>query len=222
MLNNPVGIAVDAAGSIYIADSNNSRIRKVNPDGNIVTIAGRGGSGYSGDNGSATSAVFSFPRGLTIDSAGKVYIADTQNSVVRVLTPTFPTITAGGIGNAASFAARLSPGALATVFGTGFGNATVQPDAPLPNSVSGVSVNINGSAAPIYSSARTDLRGASPRHGQRHGECERRQQQLSPCRSPAAATACEGAAVVQNSDGLNDLRIPSRGGTIIAIHRSAL
>ncbi|HEY1495748.1 MAG TPA: hypothetical protein VGF49_14450 [Candidatus Solibacter sp.] len=148
-LNKPVGIAVDSAGNVYIADSNNSRIRKVGTDGVITTIAGKGGSGYSGDGGPATSAVLSFPRGIAVASNGTIYIADTNNHVIRALVPTVPAITSGGVVNAASFAARISPGALASVFGTGFGTATVQPDVPLPTIAGSVTVSINGKAAPI-------------------------------------------------------------------------
>ncbi len=100
-LNKPVGIAVDSAGNVYIADTNNSRIRKVSTDGTISTVAGKGGSGYSGDGGPATSAVLSFPRGIAIASNGTIYIADTNNHVIRALTPTFPTIS--GVGNSASW-----------------------------------------------------------------------------------------------------------------------
>src|SRR6185295_5897007 len=115
-------VAVDAAGSVYIADANNSRIRKVTPDGNIVTVAGKGGGSYTGDGGVATSAGLNFSRGVAVGTDGKVYIADTANSVIRVLTPLLPAAT--GVTNAASFAQRVSPGALASIFGTNFGTTT--------------------------------------------------------------------------------------------------
>jgi sugar lactone lactonase YvrE len=71
-LNAPAGVVVDGAGTLYIADSGNSRIRKVT-GGVITTIAG---GGRSGDNGPAVNAQLSFPYGLTVDSAGNLYIAD--------------------------------------------------------------------------------------------------------------------------------------------------
>jgi uncharacterized protein (TIGR03437 family) len=148
-LNKPSGVTVDAAGNVYVADTNNSRIRKITADGTITTIAGKGGGAYSGDGGPATSAALNFPRSIAVSSNGTVYIADTGNHVIRVLTPTFPTI--GGVGNAASGAARISPGALASVFGTGFGSATFLADDGFawPTSAIGVIVKVNGVAAPL-------------------------------------------------------------------------
>lgn len=83
-------LAVDAAGSVYIADGAISvnTIRKVTPDGIITTIAGvNGPRGYSGDGGPATSAQLNTPMGLAVDAAGDVYIADAGNYVVRILQP---------------------------------------------------------------------------------------------------------------------------------------
>jgi uncharacterized protein (TIGR03437 family) len=152
-LNKPVGIAMDAAGNIYLADTNNSRIRKITTDGIITTIAGKGGGGYSGDGGTATSAVLNFPRSVAVSPNGTVYIADTGNHAIRVLTPTFPAIASNGVGNAASYTPRISPGALASIFGTGFGTSTFVADdgRPWPTSTTGlVSVQVNGVAAPLY------------------------------------------------------------------------
>jgi uncharacterized protein (TIGR03437 family) len=85
-LNGPKGVAVDSAGNLYIADTYNSRVRKVS-NGVITTVAGSGTQGFSGDNGPATSALLFWPKGVAVDSAGNLYIADTYNSRVRVLTP---------------------------------------------------------------------------------------------------------------------------------------
>jgi sugar lactone lactonase YvrE len=82
----PYGIAVDAAGGLYIADFCNVRIRKV-ANGAITTIAGNGTAGFGGDNGPAASAQLAVPEGVAVDAAGRVYIADTGNDRIRVLTP---------------------------------------------------------------------------------------------------------------------------------------
>ena len=83
----PSGVAVDSAGNLYIADTSNSRIRKVS-NGAIVTVAGNGEFAFSGDGGLATSAQLYGPRGVAVDSAGNVYVADTNNGRIRILTPT--------------------------------------------------------------------------------------------------------------------------------------
>ena len=91
-LNSPVvpdGIALDAAGNLYIAesaDSLNNHIRKVS-NGVISTIAGNGGHYYSGDNGPAVSAVLNGPVGVAADALGRIFVADSGNNRIRVLTP---------------------------------------------------------------------------------------------------------------------------------------
>jgi uncharacterized protein (TIGR03437 family) len=150
-LNDPRGIALDSKGYLYIADTNNNRIRKVSPDGIITTIAGYGFPGYSGDNGPASNALLRFPRAIAVDSSGNVYIADTGNDTIRLLKSVTPAITPGGVVNAASFAVQVSPGALATVFGSNFLGTGQDAGAslPLPPSLGGVSVTVNGKTAPI-------------------------------------------------------------------------
>jgi hypothetical protein len=76
-------IAVAEDGTLFIADSGNNRVRKVGADGIILTIAGTGEAGYSGDGGKATEAMLSRPTDLALDSEGNLYIADTDNSCVR-------------------------------------------------------------------------------------------------------------------------------------------
>jgi uncharacterized protein (TIGR03437 family) len=87
MLGRAEAIAVDAGGNIYYADSVNQRIRKITTAGIISTVAGNGVGGYSGDAGPATSASLNYPVGVTLDSAGNIYIADANNSCVRKVTP---------------------------------------------------------------------------------------------------------------------------------------
>ena len=82
-LNDEGGVAADAAGSVYVADAGNHRVRKVDSSGIITTIAGTGGSGFSGDGGLAAAARLNFPVGVAVDAAGSVYVADTWNHRVR-------------------------------------------------------------------------------------------------------------------------------------------
>jgi sugar lactone lactonase YvrE len=101
-LNGPSGVAVDAAGNLYIADSGNNRIRKVaSGTGIITTFAGTGAAGYFGDGGLASNARFYGVYGMALDSAGNLYIADYFNSAIRkVSAETGIITTVAGTGNA--------------------------------------------------------------------------------------------------------------------------
>ncbi|HUK19828.1 MAG TPA: IPT/TIG domain-containing protein, partial [Bryobacteraceae bacterium] len=93
-LNRPIGLAVDTAGDLYIADSNNYCIRKITTDGIIHTVAGKiTASGYSGDGGPATSALMGAPFGIALDAAGNLYIADTSNNRIRMVSAATGIIT---------------------------------------------------------------------------------------------------------------------------------
>lgn len=98
-LHGPHALAADAAGNLYIADTLNHRVRKVDPDGVIRTIAGTGERGYSGDGGPGVAARLSEPRGLAIDGDGHLYIADTGNHAIRKLTAEGRIYTIAGNGS---------------------------------------------------------------------------------------------------------------------------
>ena len=106
LLSNPSGVAVDAAGNLYIADTGNSVLRKVNPIASYASVlAGTvGSSGFGGDNGLATLATLKAPRGVTLDAAGNIYIADTGNNVIRRITAATGVITTIAGNGSAAFA----------------------------------------------------------------------------------------------------------------------
>ncbi|MFD0712155.1 S-layer homology domain-containing protein [Paenibacillus sp. GCM10027626] len=97
-LYNPSGVAIDSSGNLYIADSSNHRVRKVDASGKISTIAGTGTGGYSGDGGPATSASLNNPYGLTIDSIGNLYISDYSNHSIRKVDVSGKISTVAGMG----------------------------------------------------------------------------------------------------------------------------
>ena len=90
----PRGVAVDASGNLLIADASNHRIRRVDAStGVITTVAGDGGSGFSGDGGPATSASLNLPAGVAVDALGNLFIADTSNHRVRRVDASTGVIT---------------------------------------------------------------------------------------------------------------------------------
>jgi hypothetical protein len=97
-LNSPQGLVLDASGNLFIADSGNSRIRKVDGSGNITTVAGNGGYGYKGDGGAATSAQLSYPTGVAVDAAGDLYVADVNNQRIRKVSAAGIITTLAGNG----------------------------------------------------------------------------------------------------------------------------
>ena len=92
-LNNPFGLALDSDGNLYIADTGNNVIREISA-GVITTVAGNGTRGFGGDNGLATTALLSSPKGVAVDAAANLYIADTGNNRIR-------SVSAGVIGTVA-------------------------------------------------------------------------------------------------------------------------
>jgi hypothetical protein len=159
----PLGVAVDAAGNLFIADSQNNRIRNVSASGIIMTVTGSGTLGYglgslSGDGGPATSATLDTPQGVAVDTSGNLFIGDFFNNRVREVQ----LVNAlSGIQNGASYATgAVSPGQIVVLYGAGLGPstlATLQLDSGsglLKTTVAGTAVLFNGVLAPIvYTSA---------------------------------------------------------------------
>src|SRR5262249_8824576 len=94
-LNEPFGIAVGPDGSLYIAERQNSRIRRVSPDGIITTIVGDGTFGYSGDSGPAFQAHLDSPYDVAIGPDGSLYIADVGNNRIRRVEPALRGLSPG-------------------------------------------------------------------------------------------------------------------------------
>lgn len=133
----PRGIAIDPAGNLYVADEGNSNIRKITAAGAVTTLAGAAGSSGSAD-GIGAAARFAAPRGLAADAAGNVYVADTDNHVIRKITKAGVVTTlaghAGDSGKAdgAASAARFSEprgvavDAAGTIYVADAGNAAIR------------------------------------------------------------------------------------------------
>ena len=98
VFNVPTAMTVDPQGNMYSVDSENQRIRKINRDGNIFTIAGTGQRGFNGDGKPATQASLNFPQSIVADQRGNLYIADTYNYRVRKIDPSGIISTIAGTG----------------------------------------------------------------------------------------------------------------------------
>jgi uncharacterized protein (TIGR03437 family) len=153
-LDTPMDVKVDALGNIYIADTGNHRIRRIDASGTISTVAGTGQAGRGPDGVAAPSSALNFPSAVALDGNNDLYIVDWQNYLIRKVTfPAIssPTISSGGIVNGASFTASVSPGSIISIFGTNLAPSTaVANGAPLLTSLSGVSVEVNGVTVPLY------------------------------------------------------------------------
>lgn len=93
----PNGIAVDAAGNVYVSDSQNNAVRKISPNGTVSTLAGNGKQGYR--DGAGAAAEFNDPGDVAVDGVGNVYVADVENGRVRKITPDGTVSTIAGDGN---------------------------------------------------------------------------------------------------------------------------
>ena len=164
-LSGPLGVALDGAGNLYIADADNHRIRKVDAAGVITTVAGygptgEGEGGFGGDGGPAAAARLDTPFDVALDGAGNLYIADTNNNRIRRLTPAAmptPSISAGGVvlASGTPLVNRISPNALISVFGREFaGTQTLNPvidaDGGIAVNLAATCLQIGGKRAPLF------------------------------------------------------------------------
>ena len=125
----PAGVAVDGLGNLFIADTDTNVIREVMAGGKIVTVIGTGTAGFSGDNGPAAKAELNHPNGVSVDAAGDLFIADTDNNVIRGIlngraivvdrAPTSTTVTSSAspvvVGQSVTFTATVMPSSADTL-----------------------------------------------------------------------------------------------------------
>ena len=174
-LNTPQGLALDAAGNLYIADSQNNRVRIVTRDGIINTFAGNGQTSFGGgpgsfnDGGPATNALLHLPMGVAVDKSGNVYIADTGDNIIR-------KVTTDGIIN--TFAGDSYPGLLRQDDGTAVDSEFNKPSDVAVDSSGNIYVADTTNAvdpqdrARIGTSAPSRATGAAGFHGRQRGDAK--------------------------------------------------
>jgi uncharacterized protein (TIGR03437 family) len=164
---NPVAVAVDSAGNLYIADGS-LRVRKVFLSGVITTIAGGSTHGYTGDGGTATGAQLNRPSALAVNGAGNVWVADTGNNAVRLLQYSGSGISVAAVTNAATnLNGPVAPGELVVIWGSGIGPSqlatyTLDANGLVTNNTGGTSVFFNGVAAPVIYSSGNQVAAVVP------------------------------------------------------------
>jgi streptogramin lyase len=127
LFNQPVGVTLDASGNLYVADTGNGTIRRVTPAGAVTTVAGMAGTSGLGD-GTGTAALFNQPRGITAESTGNLYVADTGNGAIRKISTTGAVTTMAVTTATASGASSTSGSGTATASaGSSGGGGTIDP-----------------------------------------------------------------------------------------------
>jgi uncharacterized protein (TIGR03437 family) len=240
-LRSPVGIALDASGNLYIADTGNHRVRRVASDGTITTIAGTGMPGYSGDGGPALSAELNEPAGIVVDAAGGIYVADRANSRVRKLAPAAagpvepPAVQLNLVNTASLLPGPVAPGELVSIFGTGLGPGTAAPGrldgGVLDTNLAGTEVLFDGVPAPLLYAqySRINLQVPYEMSGRTSANVEIREGGVTKQRlvtalaesAPAIFTADGGSgpAATINEDGtVNSAANPAKPGSIVTIY----
>ncbi|HVP48894.1 MAG TPA: hypothetical protein VMT32_20010 [Bryobacteraceae bacterium] len=239
-LNSPSGLAVDAPGNIYIADTGNSRIRMIGIDGVIRTIAGNGAADFDGDGGPALSAALNTPMGLAVDAGGDVFIADFGNNRIRQLTPApiavEQTRPLAVVSAASMLAGPIAPGEIVSVFGLGIGPVTPQGgtlDALglVATEIGETQVQFDGIAAPLYYVQDSQINAQAPYEiaGKSTVDIEVFYQGRSRGKATVAVAAAApgiftvsagtGLAVALNRDGsLNSPIEPAPRGSIVTLY----
>ena len=159
----PDGVAVDGAGNLYIAERNDSRVRKVS-GGVIATIAGNRANGFSGDGGAATAAELNVPLAVAVDSGGDVYVVDNYNNRIRILTPIGPSCVYSI--SSTSFQVSASGGALTFGIQSGASCAWAVSDLPAWITSSGATLGtgaatVNMVVGPNSGAARSGILSAA-------------------------------------------------------------
>jgi uncharacterized protein (TIGR03437 family) len=169
LLSAPKGIAIDNAGNLYITDLGNNVIRVLLTNGTILTVAGNGTTGYSGDGGPAASAAINGPRDVAT-FGGLVYIADTLNNRIRLLTPVPQAPAVSQVVGPSAFGslAAIAPGSWIELQGTNLaGDSRKRTSADFngstaPTSLDGTSVSIAGQSAFIEYISSTQVNAQVP------------------------------------------------------------
>src|SRR5665213_440080 len=231
----PVSLAVDAADNLYFVDGISPLVREVTANGTVVTIAGTGVAGFSGDGGQATLAQLDHPGGIAVDASGNVYVSDTNNEVIRKLTPQATSV--GAVVNAASSAqGALAPGEIVALFGncllyTALATFTAS-GGTIGSQIAGAYITFNGYPAPLlYVSSNLaaaivpyEVAGLSTAsvavsyQGQVGATTVLTVTAAAPGIFTSNMTGAGQAAAVNQNGSLNSAANPAKAGSIVSVY----
>ena len=155
---------VDASGNIFYPNYQTNTVNKILPNGTQIAIAGTGIAGWSGDGGPANNAQFNLPYGIAMDSTGNLYVADSNNDVIRLLSLVSSSI--GIVNGAGNTGGPVSPGEIVVLYGNGLGPATLTSNSPVNGvfglNASGTTVSFDGNPAAILYTSATQVAAIVP------------------------------------------------------------
>ena len=225
----PSGVAVDGAGNVYVADLLNQSVRIIGTDGTTFTAAGTRVAGFVGDGEAGPYATLNMPAELAMGASGDVYIADLRNFRIRELTaPQAPPPPAvDSVTNAASLVAPVAPGSIVTITGRNLARGVATATTfPLPGSLAGATVNVNGAAAPVMAAWSEEIEFQMPAANAGSGSVYVLRDNLDSgaaavqiaAPAPGIFTLPENQGAILNQDyGVNDPGLPAMPGTEVML-----
>jgi uncharacterized protein (TIGR03437 family) len=225
----PYGIVVDSEGNVYVADLLNQSVRIIGTDGTTFTAAGTRVAGFGGDGLSGPYATLNMPAELALDAGGDVYIADLRNFRIRQLSapqaPPPPAVDA--VTNAASMLAPVAPGSIVAITGRNLARGAATATAfPLPGSLGGATVNVNGAAAPVMAASSAEIEFQMPAANAGSGSVDVLRDSLDSgaaavqiaASAPGLFTLPENQGAILNQDyGVNDPGLPAQPGSEVML-----
>jgi len=219
-LGQPAGLAIDASGNILVADSLNNDLASISPSGWASTLAGTGAAGFAGDNGPAASALLSGPSDVKVDGQGRIYVVDTGNNRIRLLTPQISVseVSVLRVVSAASFApGPISPDEIVSLFGA------FDP--------SSATVQIGGQPATLFYAGKTQINVLAPHTMsvgapvaitvQESGAADQTATVDTASATPALFTDADGigqAAALNQDNSVNSSAQPCPRGDVIVLY----